>query len=235
MAPVHIGALLFDYQAIDVIGPIDLLNSCNKKYMSALQPLTGAKDETVSHAPEFIFHHIGVDKEPVHLLSSDITIVPSATVDDCPELDILIIGGPDPVNFKLHPKHADFLRKHVAGGKLLFTNCTGAAVAASTGVLDGKNATINNLAFRLMKQVYPNVNWSIDKKWIVDGNIWTGGGAVAGMDMISYWIKENYGLDILSQASSMLDFEPRDINGVLNVLPKRYDESGNQLSTHVFP
>ncbi|KAJ4186522.1 hypothetical protein NW755_007818 [Fusarium falciforme] len=235
MAPLHIGALLYDYQAIDVIGPIDILNSCTKRYMKALQPLSGVTDETISRAPEFIFHHIGVDKEPVQLLSSDLTVVPSATVDDCPELDILLLGGPDPVNFKLHPKHADFLRKHVAAGKLLFTNCTGAAVVASTGVLDGKNATINNLAFNLMKQTYPNVNWVNDKKWVVDGNIWTGGGAIAGMDMFSYWIKENYGSDVLTHGGSMLDFEPRDIKGVQNVLPKRYDESGNQLFTHAFP
>ncbi|KAJ4314181.1 hypothetical protein N0V84_009017 [Fusarium piperis] len=235
MAPLHFGALLFDYQAIDVLGPVDLLNSCSKRYISALQPMTNVTDDTVSRAPEFVFHHIGVDKEPVLLRSSDITIVPSTTVDECPELDFLLIGGPDPINFKLHPKHADFIRKHVAAGKLLFTNCTGAAVVASTGVLDGKSATINNVAFQLMKKIYPNVKWVNDKKWVVDGNIWTGGGAISGMDMFSYWIKENYGLDVLTEGSSVLDFEPRDINGVLNVLPKRYDESGNQLPTHAFP
>ncbi|KAI8712768.1 DJ-1 protein-PfpI domain-containing protein [Fusarium sp. LHS14.1] len=235
MAPLHVGALLFDYQAIDVIGPIDLLNSCTKMYMKALQPLSGVTEETISRAPEFLFHHIGVNKEPFRLLSSDITVVPSSTVDDCPEMDILVIGGPDPVNFKLDPKHANFLRKHVAAGKLLFANCTGAAVVASTGVLDGKNATINNLAFKLMQQLYPNVKWANDKKWVVDGNIWTGGGAVAGMDMVSHWIIENYGSDVLTHGGSMLDFEPRDIQGVQNVLPKRYDESGNQLFTHAFP
>ncbi|KAM6514405.1 hypothetical protein FALCPG4_015551 [Fusarium falciforme] len=124
--------------------------------------------------------------------------MPSTTMDKCPELDILLVGGPNPINFKLHPKHADFIRKHVAAGKLLFTNCTGAAVVASTGVLDGKNATINNIAFQLMKQIYPNVKWANDKKWVMDGNIWTSGGAVSGIDMFSYWIRENYGLNVLT-------------------------------------
>lgn len=56
------------------------------------------------------------------LLSSHLTIVPTVTVDDCPELDVLILGGPNPVDFELHPKYAEFIRRHVAAGKLLFTN-----------------------------------------------------------------------------------------------------------------
>ncbi|KAK7420356.1 hypothetical protein QQX98_002779 [Neonectria punicea] len=235
MAPIHFGCLLFDYQAIDVLGPTDLLNSSSKAYIQALSPFTSVTEDTIARAPEFVFHHIGITREPVPLVSSAITMVPTTTVDECPELDCLLVGGPDPVGFELHPRHADFIRRHVAAGKLLFTNCTGAAVAASTGVLDGKNATINNVAYKLMQQRYPNVKWTVEKQWVVDGNIWTGGGAVAGMDMFSHWIKESFGLDVLIQGASMLDYEPRDINGVLNVIPKRFDQSGNQISTHVFP
>ncbi|KAM5354887.1 hypothetical protein ACJ41O_001533 [Fusarium nematophilum] len=234
MAPIHFGSLLFDYQPIDVLGPTDLVNSANKEYMQFISTISPVSEETIARAPEIIFHHIGVTLEPVHLTST-LTIVPTDTVDDCPELDYLLVGGPDPANFKLHPKQADFIRRHVAAGKTLFTNCTGSAVVASTGVLDGKKATINNVAYQLMKQVYPEVKWTNETKWVVDGNIWTAGGAVAGMDMFAHWLKENFGLDVLTHAASLLDFEPRDINGVLNVIPKRYDESGKQLFTHAFP
>lgn len=235
MAPLHIGCPLFDYQAIDVLGPTDLLNSCTKRYLQALSPLTSVTEETISRAPEFVFHHIGVTREPVVLTSSGITMVPTTTVDECPELDYILVGGTDPVNFKLPPKLAELIQRHAAAGKPIFTNCTGAAAVASTGVLDGKTATINNVAYHLMKKIYPQVNWTLEKKWVVDGNFWTAGGAVAGMDMFSHWIAEKFGLDVLAQGTLLLDFEPRDIDGILNVLPKRYDESGKQLFTHVFP
>lgn len=235
MAPLHFGCLLFDYQAIDVLGPVDLVNSCSKTYMQTLAPMTGISQETLDRAPDVFIHHIGVTMEPVKLGSSLITIVPTTTVDDCPELDILLIGGPDPFNFKLDPKHAEFIRRYVAAGKLLFATCTGALVVASTGVLDGKNATINNGIIPVVQQMHPNVKWIKEKKWIIDGNIWTGGGAIAGMDMFAHWIKETYGLDVLIYAAAMLDFEPRDIDGVLNVIPKKYDESGKQTFTYVFP
>ena len=235
MAPIHFGALVFDYQAIDVIGPFDLLNASGKTLLSHLAYFVPIDDKVLARAPEFVFHHIGETLDPVHLLTSSVTIVPTTTVDDCPELDCLLVGGPNPATYKLPPKYADFIRRHAAAGKLLFTNCTGAAVVAATGVLDGKNATINNQEYHWVKKQFPKVSWTKEKKWVVDGNIWTGSGAVAGMDMFSHWLKENYGLDVLMQGAAGIDYEPRDIDGLFSVFPQRYDENGKHVSTHAFP
>jgi transcriptional regulator GlxA family with amidase domain len=235
MAPIQFGALLFDYQALDVIGPLDLLNSSSKAILKPMSFYIPIDDKVYEAAPEFDFHHIGETLDPVPLLTSRVTLSPTTTVDTCPELDVLLIGGPDPTNFKVPPKYADFIRRHVNAGKTIFTTCTGAAVVAATGALDGKNATINNQEFHWTKKQYPKVKWTKDTKWVVDGNIWTGSGAVAGMDMIAHWIKENFGLNVLVQGSSGLDYEPRSIDGLFDVLPQRYDENGKHLSTHVFP
>ncbi|KAF3054667.1 class I glutamine amidotransferase-like protein [Trichoderma afarasin] len=233
MARIQFGILAYDYQVVDVVGPTDLLGSLAKEFLEGLQLLGPVDKAVIDGAPQFDFHHIGVTRDPV-LLTSSMSIVPTTTVDECPELDILLMGGPNPLTFELHPKFSEFIRRHVAAGKLLFTNCTGASVAAETGVLDGKNATVNNVEFEYAKKKFPNVKWTRDTKWVVDGNIWTGSGAIAGMDMFAHWLKENYGLDVLVQAAMLLDYEPRDINGVLNVIPKRYDANGQQISTHVY-
>ncbi|KAL1852707.1 hypothetical protein Plec18170_005844 [Paecilomyces lecythidis] len=235
MAPIHVGALVFDYQAIDVIGPCDVLNSASKMVLQEIGLHTTVDPKLIEKAPEFVFHHIGETKEPVRLLTSSLIIVPTDTVDDVPELDILLVGGDSPARTHLPPKLQDLIRRHVASGKLLFTTCTGAAVVAATGVLDGRRATVNNLEANWIKKKYPNVKWTLEKKWIIDGNIWTGSGAVAGMDMVAHWIKENFGLEILIQAGLSLDYEPRDVDGLFNVLPQRYGSAGNKISTHVFP
>ncbi len=234
MAPIHFGSLVYNYQAIDVIGPFDLLNSGSKDTLRALKTFIPISDEQVDRAPEFVFHHIGITLDPVSLLTSGLVLKPTTTVDDCPPLDYLLVGGPSLEGFETPPEVAKFIRKHVASGKVVFSNCTGAGVLASTGVLDGKNATINNVEFHWTKQLYPKVKWTKDKKWVIDGNIWTGGGAAAGMDMFSYWLKENFGMDILILATSGLDYEPRDIDGLFTVLPQRYDAKGKHISTHVF-
>lgn len=234
MAPIQFGCLVFDYQTIDVIGPTDLLNSSGKDLLNAVKFFGPIDQDLIDRAPQFVFHHIGITLDPVHLLTSAVTVVPTVTVDDCPELDCLLVGGPAPVDFDLHPKFADLIRRHAAAGKLLFSNCTGASVLAGTGVLDGKNATINNVEYEWVKKTYPKVKWTRERKWIVDGNIWTAAGAVAGMDMFSHWLITNFGLDVLITGASGLDYEPRDSAGILNVIPKRYDASGKQISTHVF-
>ncbi|KAI0442334.1 class I glutamine amidotransferase-like protein [Xylaria telfairii] len=230
---ITFGALVYNYQAIDVIGTTDLLNSAGRDILDALKVYAPIDESTFSRAPEIVFHHIGLSKEPVTLLSSNLTLVPTTTVNECPELDILLLGGPNPVDFELDPKYAEFIRRHVAAGKLLFTTCTGAFVAALAGVLDGKNATINHVEYQWVKKRFPQVKWTM-KQWVVDGNIWTGSGAVAGMDMMSHWIKENYGLDVLIAGALGLDFEPRDVDGLFTVLPKRYDANGKQISSHVY-
>jgi transcriptional regulator GlxA family with amidase domain len=236
MAALNFGSLVFDYQAIDVLGPTDLLNSSSKALAKLLKEyFIPYEDEVIERAPDFNFHHIGLTLEPVQLLTSAVTVVPTTTIDDCPELDILLVGGPNILGFKFPDKFANFIRRHVAAGKILFTTCTGAGAVAATGVLDGKNATVNNVEYDWCRKNYPKVKWTKKQKWIVDGNIWTASGAVAGMDMVSHWLKENYGLAVLTHGALGLDYEPRDANGLFNVLPKRYDEHGNQIATHHVP
>ena len=234
MASIQLGILVFNYQGVDAIGPADLLSSANKTSFKVNQEYGPLSDELVSQAPQFVFHHIGVTRDPVPLATSQLTIVPTTTVDECPELDILLVPGPYITTFELHPKQADLVRRHVAQGKLLFTTCTGAGVVAATGVLDGKKATVNNVEYEWVKRRWPKVNWTAEKKWIVDGNMWTGSGAVAGMDMVAHWLKENYGLGVLTQAALTLDYEPRGSDGLFTVLPQRFDANGNKISTHVF-
>ncbi|KAF5694110.1 class I glutamine amidotransferase [Fusarium denticulatum] len=234
MATVQFGILAFAYQVIDASGPMDLLGSANKSAFRINREYGPVSDQLISQAPQFTFHHVGVTRDPVKLGTGQMTIIPTATVDDCPELDILLVPGPYLGNFDLHPRHADFIRKHVAAGKLLFTSCTGASLVASTGVLNGKTATVNNIEFEWVRNRWPQVNWTLEKKWIIDGNIWTGSGAVAAMDMVAHWLKGNYGLPVLIQAASTLDYEPRDADGLFNVLPQRYDSKGEKTSTHVF-
>ena len=235
MAPIHFGALVYEYQAIDVVGPFDLVNSSGKAILEYVKNHGAIPQRVYDAAPEFVFHHIGETREPVTLLSSGFTILPTDTVESCPEVDCLLLGGPVPEGFEYPPSYVEFIKRHVASGKPLFTTCTGAGALASTGLLDGRHATVNNVEYNYIKKAYPKVKWTREKKWIVDGNIWTGAGAVAGMDMFAHWIKENWGMEVMVAGAMGLDYEPRDIDGRLNVIPLRYNTQGDQIYTHVFP
>ncbi|KAJ0133015.1 Uncharacterized protein HZ326_23906 [Fusarium oxysporum f. sp. albedinis] len=131
--------------------------------------------------------------------------MPSCTVDNASELGIRIFGRPGPAGFRLDPKFAEYIRHHVAVGKLHFTNCTSAFVAAKA-----------------------------DTKWVVNGNIWTASRAIAGIDMVAHWIKEKYSTELFTAAAVGLKYEPRNSEGILDIIPKRYDPSGKQISMYVF-
>ncbi|KAJ4305944.1 hypothetical protein N0V90_001477 [Kalmusia sp. IMI 367209] len=232
---VHFGSLMYEYQVMDVAGPFDLINMSSRSSAEYIYSHGGLAKETIDKAPNFIFHHIGESLEPLKLLTSNFHLQPTDTIDNPPELDYLLIGGPVPETFRFPPKYVDFIKRHHAAGKTIFTTCTGASALASTGILDGKNATVNNVEYKWIKNQYPKVKWSKDRKWVTDGTIWTSGGAIAGMDMFAYWLEKTYGKDLMIAAAMNMDYEPRDIHGITGVIPLRYDNSGKQISTTVFP
>jgi putative intracellular protease/amidase len=205
-------------EVIDVAGPLDILNNASHSEMTSLAshgfPIPPS---LFASAIPITFHHIGETLSPV-LLTGNYHVVPTVTVDSCPPLDFLLVGGPDPSGYKLTPGFARLVKEHVERGGVLFTTCTGAMAIAPTGVLDGKNATTNHMGVPLAKQMYPNVKWTKAKQWVVDGEngqFWTSGGASAGMDMMAEWVKLNYGEEVLEWALECLDFERRDVEGKL--------------------
>ncbi len=212
MAPIQFGILMVPYQTIDVAGPLDLLFSCSKEVMTIYESLSlPGTNGILSKSIDISFHHINETLDPVSL-TAGMRALPSTTCDTCPQLDYLLVGGPDPVKFQLSPRFAEFIQTHVAAGKVLFTTCTGGLAISPSGVLDGKNATTNHGMLGVAKHIRPNVNWK-KEQWVVDGNIWTAGGACAGMDMMAHWIRENYGDEVAKLGFEGLDFEPRDIEG----------------------
>lgn len=66
-------------------------------------------------------------------------------------------------------------------------------------------------------KVRPEVKWE-KEQWVVDGDIWTAGGAFAGADMMGHWVMEKFGMEIVGFGFRGLDFVPRGLDGELVVL-----------------
>ncbi len=103
---------------------------------------------------------------------------------ECPRLDIMLVPGGigtrrEVSNRELH----DFLRARAADAEIVSSVCTGAAVLASAGLLDGRKATTNKRAFQWVAGQGPNVTWIKQARWVSDGKFWTSSGVSAGIDM----------------------------------------------------
>ncbi|KAL3419869.1 DJ-1/PfpI family protein [Phlyctema vagabunda] len=210
--PINFGILTIPYQTTDVAGPIDILSNVSQAFIADLEKIGAAAPGASKNGIPITFHHIGETLDAVSLTGA-FKVLPTTTCDDCPPLDCLLVGGADPNSYQLGERFTTFVQQHVAARKLLFMTCTGALCISSSGILDGKNATTNHMCIELAKMARPTVKWTKEAQWVVDGNLWSSGGACAGMDMMAYWVKKTYGEDVVQYAYETLDFEPRDVHG----------------------
>lgn len=74
----------------------------------------------------------------------------------------------------------------------VLTVCTGSLLLAKTGLLDGKTATTNKMAFAMVESTVPAVHWQKKARWVVDGRFYTSSGVSAGMDMAIGFIADQY-------------------------------------------
>lgn len=130
--PTKFGVVLFPgFQALDVFGPLDALNS-----LSRITPL------------EFVT--LAVTLDPVNTRVEapgriGQSVLPTHTFDDCPDgLEVLLVpggfGNRDPA---VTAPIVEFLKRIFPKLRYLLTVCTGSAIVAQSGLLDGRRATSN--------------------------------------------------------------------------------------------
>ena len=85
--------------------------------------------------------------------------------------------------------------------------CTGSALLAKSGVLDGKRATSNKKAFDWVCSQSSKVDWIKQARWVEDQNIFTSSGVSAGLDMALAVITRLYGLEMAKNIAIAAEYE----------------------------
>jgi transcriptional regulator GlxA family with amidase domain len=89
---------------------------------------------------------------------------------------------------------------------VIATVCTDAALLARTGLLDGRPATSNKLAWHWVLEQGPKVHWQRQARWVDDGDIVTSSGVSAGIDMALSLITRLHGRDIALAAAQRMEY-----------------------------
>ena len=157
-APPEIGLLLFPkLTQLDLTGPLQVFSS-----------VAGAR-----------VHLIWKRLEPVPS-DSVLTLMPTITFADCPQLDVIRVpggvGADDMVNDE---EMLDFLRRQAKGAKYITSVCTGSLVLGAAGLLRGYRAATHWTA---MDFLLPFGATPAKTRVCVDRNRVTGGGVTAGID-----------------------------------------------------
>jgi len=85
--------------------------------------------------------------------------------------------------------------------------CTGAALLAHSGLLNGKPATTNHQAFAQVTRYGPKVLWNNVSRWVDAGRFVTSAGVSAGTDMAFYLVERLAGRAVAETAAIAAEYD----------------------------
>lgn len=160
--PKKIGIVLFDgFETLDVFGPVQMWGRL-PDYEIAIVTESGGPAMSAQ----------GVGTQANHAFA------------DAPQFEILMIPGGEGARTEVRNQALlDFLRRQDRGSEWTTSVCTGSAVLAKAGILNGRRATTNKRAWDWATGQSTDVAWQPHARWVIDGKYATSSGVSAGTDM----------------------------------------------------
>jgi transcriptional regulator GlxA family with amidase domain len=190
-----------------VFGPIDALSLLSRSHSMKLYTIAATLDPvpTKQLTPKDCGAY---QPPPTESPDFGTTILPTHTFSTVPALDVLLVPGGQGTRAHTPAISAtiDFIRERFPSLKHLITVCTGSGLAARSGVLDGRRATTNKLAWDATTALRPQVDWVHRARWVHDGNIWTSSGISAGIDVTFAWMADVYGDEVANDIADRMEY-----------------------------
>jgi len=99
---------------------------------------------------------------------------------------------------------ARWLADTVGPGHTLCTVCSGAFLAAASGLLDGRSCTTHHSLTARLARDYPRVKVLENRIFVRDGNVFTSAGVTAGVDLALHLISELAGAQVAVAVARLL-------------------------------
>jgi len=172
------------FETLDVFGPVEMWGRLNDY-----------KIVTVSEHGGNVSSAQGIDT------------VTDYSFEDAPQFDIIMIPGGMGTRTEVNnPVMLDFLRKQDEGTEYTTSVCTGSAVLAKAGLLDGKKATSNKMAWTFVTSQDDDVLWQPSARWVEDGKYVTSSGISAGIDMAIALIEDIEGREKAENVATVAEY-----------------------------
>ncbi len=188
-APLLTGVVIFDdFEALDVFGPVQMWGRLPDRPLVFVSP----------------------DGMPARSAQGAI-VMADYSFDGAPQLDLLMVpGGPGTRKLVQDPPLLSFVRKQHQRTNWTTSVCTGAAILAGAGILDGRRATTNKAAFDWVTSQSNAVRWVNNARWVIDGKVATSSGVSAGTDMALAMVRELFGRETADKVARAAEYVWRD-------------------------
>ena len=181
-----IGVVLFEgFELLDVFGPLEMFGL-----------------EADHFEIRLIAEHGGVvaSRQGPKSVSDD-------SFQSAPALDVLMVPGGFGTRREVNnPELLAWLKTRSEQSELVVSVCTGSALLAKAGVLDGVRATTNKLAFAWASSQSEKVQWQKQARWVEDGKFFSSSGVSAGIDMALAVIAKLVNHQAAEQAANFAEY-----------------------------
>jgi transcriptional regulator GlxA family with amidase domain len=203
---ISIGVLyLRNYQYLDAAGPIDLITMSSTSYASKFAP-----DAVKALTPVITWHYISASYPSTMQASGGPASLPTTGLENCPKLDYLLMPGPPP-DVKLTEAEKNFIEQRAEEVEAVMAVCTAGYILSQTSLLQGKTVCTNKSVLRRLAErgeVPKGIKWCRDRRWVVDGKIWSSAGITAGMDLGVQFVRRVVGEVVWQWVSEVAEYSP---------------------------
>jgi putative intracellular protease/amidase len=184
---MRLGAVLYpDFELLDAFGPLEMFG-CLGSELEIVVIAERAGPVRSSAGPESLA---------------------AFGFDDAPELDLLLLPGGIGTVAELENRYLiDFLRERCPATEVTMSVCSGSALLARAGLLDGLPATSNKMYFSLASSQSDAVAWQEQARWVDAGRYVTSSGVSAGTDMALAVIARLFGRDRAESIAAFTEYQ----------------------------
>jgi len=184
---MRLGAVFFnDFELLDAYGPLEMFGAL------------GDEIKIVTIAEQ---------AGPVSSSAGPKTIADYG-FDDAPELDLILLpGGIGTIPELGNEAMLTFLKTRAAKSQITMSVCTGSALLAKAGLLDGLAATTNKMFFELARSQSDQVDWQEAARWVDAGRYVTSSGVSAGTDMALAVIQRLFGPEAAQNVVNYTEYQ----------------------------
>jgi putative intracellular protease/amidase len=183
---MHISVLLFkDFETLDVFGPVEIFGRLKDHYQVHFYSQEGG----------LIRNEHGVS-----IMTDKLEAIINGTYL------FLIPGGHGTRNEVNNSQLIEMITRISELSTYVFTVCTGSALLAKTGLIDGKKATTNKRAFDWVVSTNTKVDWIRRARWVEEGKYYTSSGVSAGMDMSLGFLSNLHGNEFARSTARQIEY-----------------------------
>ncbi|AGL14726.1 GlxA family transcriptional regulator [Actinoplanes sp. N902-109] len=181
-----------------------------------------AADET----PLYTVTTCGIDGRPIRPSRGGYQIVPDQDLAGLATADTVLVPGTAIVRGPREPEVREALRAASDRGARIMSICTGAAVLADSGLLDGLTAASHWAHANRLRRLYPMVDWDFDVLFVDNGMVLTSAGVGAGIDLCLHVVRRDHGSAIANQAARRCVVPPFRDGGQAQYIERPVPQSG---------